>query len=181
MIRRKKMAGRWLMYLGVVGGATAFCTGIIGCLWRESLLKYTGLGALVAGFVFLFLWAGERALRALLGSGQAELVRADIRDHTKKRLLEAAASFDVLSGVFDGVTEETAEEFQPYYDLIFTESLWESVMVNRYDQERSDLIAGRGMVAAAGGAIWFAEMEEGQVFILIVHNSEDRSVVQGGA
>ena len=114
MIRRKKMAGRWLMYLGVVGGATAFCTGIIGCLWRESLLKYTGLGALVAGFVFLFLWAGERALRALLGSGQAELVRADIRDHTKKRLLEAAASFDVLSGVFDGVTEETAEEFQNF-------------------------------------------------------------------
>ena len=80
-----------------------------------------------------------------------------------------------------GVTVETAEEFQPYYDLIFTESLWESVMVNRYDQERSDLIAGRGMVAAAGGAIWFAEMGEGQAFILIIHNSEGRSVVQGEA
>lgn len=114
MMWRKKTAGRWLMYLGMVGGATAFCTGLIGCLWKESLLKYTGLGALVAGFVFLFLWAGEHALRTLLGSCREELVRADIRDHTKKRLLEAAASFDVLSGVFDGVTEETAEDFQNF-------------------------------------------------------------------
>lgn len=114
MMWRKKTAGRWLVYLGVVGGATAFCTGLIGCLWKESVLKYTGLGALVAGFVFLFLWAGERALQALLGSGREELVRADIRDHTKKRLLEAAASFDVLSGVFDGVTVETAEDFRNF-------------------------------------------------------------------
>ncbi len=114
MIRRKKTAGRWLMYLGLVGGATAFCTGLIGCLWKESLLKYTGLGALVAGFVFLFLWAGERALRTFLGAGREELVRADIRDHTKKRLLEAAASFDVLSGVFDGVTAEEGEEFRDF-------------------------------------------------------------------
>ena len=114
MMWRKKTAGRWLVYLGVVGGATAFCTGVIGCLWKESVLKFTGLGALVAGFVFLFLWAGERALQALLGSGREELVRADIRDHTKKRLLEAAASFDVLSGVFDGVTVETVEDFRNF-------------------------------------------------------------------
>lgn len=114
MIRRRKTAGRWLVYLGLVGGATAFCTGIIGCLWKESLLKYTGLGALVAGFVFLFLWAGERVLKVLLGSGHEELVRADIRDHTKKRLLEAAASFDVLSGVFDGVTTEEGEAFRDF-------------------------------------------------------------------
>lgn len=114
MIRRKKAAGRWFMYLGLVGGATAFCTGIIGCLWKESLIKYTGLGALVAGFVFVFLWAGERVLQTFLDSGREELVRADIREHTKKRLLEAAASFDVLSGVFDGVTEEGAEAFQNF-------------------------------------------------------------------
>ncbi len=114
MVWRKKTAGRWLVYLGLVGGATAFCTGIIGCLWKESVVKYTGLGALVAGFVFLFLWAGERALQAFLGSGREELVRADIRDHTKKRLLEAAESFDVLSGVFDGVTVETAEDFRDF-------------------------------------------------------------------
>ena len=106
MLRRKQTAGRWLLYLGGIGGATAFCTGLIGCLWKESVLKYIGLGALVAGFVFVFLWGGGYALRGLLGSGREELVRADIRDHTKKRLMEAAASFDALSGAFDGATEE---------------------------------------------------------------------------
>lgn len=114
MMWRKKTAGRWLLYLGIVGGATAFCTGLIGCLWKESTMKYIGLGALVAGFVFLFLWTGEQALRILLNSGREELIRADIRNHTKKRLLEAAASFDVLSGVFDGVAQEDAEDFQNF-------------------------------------------------------------------
>ena len=114
MMWRKKTAGRWLLYLGLVGGATAFCTGLIGCLWEESTIKYLGLGALVAGFVFLFLWGGEQALRTLLGSGREELIRADIRNHTKKRLLEAAASFDALSGVFDGVTVEETEDFRNF-------------------------------------------------------------------
>ena len=77
-------------------------------------MKYIWLGALVAGFVFLFLWGGEQALRTLLSSGREELIRADIRSHTKKRLLEAAASFDVLSGVFDGVTEEETEDFRNF-------------------------------------------------------------------
>ncbi|MDD5899863.1 MAG: SpoIIE family protein phosphatase [Lachnospiraceae bacterium] len=114
MMWRKKTAGRWLLYLGIIGGATAFCTGLIGCLWKESTMKYIGLGALVAGFVFLFLWTGEQALWILLKSGREELIRADIRNHTKKRLLEAAASFDVLSGVFDGVAEEDAEDFRNF-------------------------------------------------------------------
>lgn len=114
MLWRKRTAGKWLLYLGVVGGATAFCTGLIGCLWRASVFKYIGLGALVAGFVFLFLWGGGYALRALLHSGGEELVRADIRDHTKKRLLEAAASFDVLSGVFDGTAAEETEDFRNF-------------------------------------------------------------------
>lgn len=108
------MAGKWLLYLGAVGGATAFCTGLIGCLWKASVLKYIGLGALVAGFVFLFLWGGGYALHTLLRSGGEELIRADIRDHTKKRLLEAAASFDVLSGVFDGATAEETEDFRNF-------------------------------------------------------------------
>lgn len=114
MIWRKRTAGRWLLYLGLVGGTTAFFTGLIGCLWRASAMKYIALGGLVAGFVFLFLWAGMQVLRALLGNGREEMVRADIRNHTKKRLLEAAESFEVLSGVFDGVTEEDAEDFQNF-------------------------------------------------------------------
>ena len=114
MLWRKKTAGRWLLYLGLVGGASAFCTGLIGCLWKESVMKYIGLGALVAGFVFLFLWAGEQIIKAFFSPGREELVRADIRNHTKKRLLEAAASFEVLSGVFDGVTDENGEDFQRF-------------------------------------------------------------------
>ena len=103
-----------MLYLGAIGGATAFCTGLIGCLWRASTLKYLSLGGLVGGFVFIFLWVGMQALQTFLRSGREELVRADIRDHTKKRLLEAAASFDVLSGMFDGVAEEEAEDFQNF-------------------------------------------------------------------
>lgn len=114
MTWRKRTAGKWLWYLGCIGGGTAFCTGLIGCLWKESTAKYIWLGTVIAGFVFLFLWAGEKALFTLLSSGREEMVRADIRNHTKKRLLEAAASFDVLSGVFDGVTEEAVEEFQNF-------------------------------------------------------------------
>lgn len=114
MMWKKKTAGRWLLYLGLFGGATAFCTGLIGCLWEESPLKYLWLGVLVAGFVFFFLWGGEQALCSLLRSGREELIRADIRNHTKKRLLEAAASFEVLSGVFDGVTTEAAEDFRNF-------------------------------------------------------------------
>lgn len=114
MLWRKRVAGRWLLYLGGIGGVMAFCTGLIGCLWKESLLKYVGLGSLVAGFVFVFLWGGGCALHALLRSGGEELVRADIRDHTKKRLLEAAASFEVLSGVFDGATTEETEDFRNF-------------------------------------------------------------------
>ena len=114
MLWRKRTAGKWLLYLGVVGGATAFCTGLIGCLWKASVLKYIGLGTLVAGFVFLFLWGGGYVLRVLLHSGGEELVRADIRDHTKKRLLEAAATFDVLSGAFDGAAREETEDFRNF-------------------------------------------------------------------
>lgn len=114
MMWRKRTAGRWLLYLGVLGGATAFCTGLIGCLWKESLIKYVGLGTLVAGFVFVYLWAGGNALCGLLRAGRDELVRADIRSHTKKRLLEAAESFEVLSGVFDGAATEVAEDFQSF-------------------------------------------------------------------
>lgn len=111
---RKRTAGKWLRYLGLVSGATAFCVGLIGCLWRSSTIKYIWLAVLTAGFVFLFIWAGEQALWTLLRSGREDMVRADIRSHTKKRLLEAAASFEVLSGVFDGTTAEEAEGFQSF-------------------------------------------------------------------
>ncbi len=114
MMWRKRTAGRWLWYLGLMGGLVSFCVGVIGCLWQASTEKYIWLGALTAGFVMLFLWAGERALFSLLRSGREELLRAEIRNHTKRRLLEAAASFEVLSGVLDGTTAEETEGFQNF-------------------------------------------------------------------
>lgn len=162
MMWKKKTAGRWLLYLGLIGGATAFCTGVIGCLWEQSTVKFIWLGVLVAGFVFLFLWGGELALRILLGSGREEMIRADIRDHTKKRLLEAAASFDVLSGVFDGVTTEKTEGFQTFAaalpemacgDCVKSRECWETCGAERfaeayvmYEAARSGKVPGHAEV-----------------------------------
>lgn len=143
MMWRKRTAGRWLRYLGFIGGATAFLAGLIGCMWRESAIKYIWLGTMIAGFVFVFLWAGERALWVLLRSGREELIRADIRNHTKKRLLEAAASFEVLSGAFDGVTEEEAEGFRNFAvtlpEVVCTDCMrcrecWEEYPEERYSE-----------------------------------------------
>lgn len=163
MMWKKKTAGRWMLYMGVVGGATAFCTGLIGCMWKESMAKYMVVGGLVTGFVTLFLWAGERALKVFLGSGREELVRADIRDHTKKRLLEAAASFEVLSGVFDGVATEETEGFQNFVvtlpevvcsDCVRCASCWEEHPEDRLTEAYTMYEA-----AIAGEAPKYAEVE----------------------
>lgn len=163
MMWRKKTAGRWLIYLGLVGGATAFCTGLIGCLWEESTMKYIWLGALVAGFVFLFLWGGEQALRTLLSSGREELIRADIRSHTKKRLLEAAASFDVLSGVFDGVTEEETEDFRNFAvtlpEVVCTDCAKCSECWEHHPEERFTQAYAMYEAARKGAVPKYAEIE----------------------
>lgn len=111
---KKRTAGKWLWYLGMIGGMAAFLAGLTGCLWKESAIKYIWLGTLIAGFVLVFLWSGERALWSLLRSGREELFRADIRSHTRRRLLEAADSFETLSGVFDGAAAEEAEGFRSF-------------------------------------------------------------------
>jgi len=72
-------------------------------------------------------------------------------------------------------TVESAEEFLPLYDEIFTEELWwNGIMANRYDKERFDLIAETGMVGAAGGAIWFMPTADG-IRIMSVQNGEGGS------
>lgn len=110
----KRTAGKWLLYLGMVGGAVSFFTGLIGCLWKESVIKYVGIGGLAAGFVLLFVWGGEQVLEAFFGNGRQDFLRADIRQHTKRRLMEAARSFEVLSGVFDCVGGEKEEGFREF-------------------------------------------------------------------
>ncbi len=73
---------------------------------------------------------------------------------------------------------ENAEEFLPYYDDIFTESLWlESILSNQYTRERSDLIPDNGMVRAAGGAVWFMQTKDGMK-VITVQNSEGNSIRQ---
>lgn len=71
---------------------------------------------------------------------------------------------------------ETAEDFLPYYDDIFTASLLESVNTNQYDEGRADLFARNGMVCGADGAIWFALVEDGRIAVLTVQNGEGWSI-----
>lgn len=71
---------------------------------------------------------------------------------------------------------ESAEEFLPYYDDIFTDSLWwDSIMANQYDKERADLIPDNGMVGAAGGAFWFMATPDG-IRVVTVQNGEGCSI-----
>lgn len=73
-------------------------------------------------------------------------------------------------------TIETAEDFLPYYDDIFTSSLLESIRANQYDETQADLFVRNGMVGGAGGAIWFALVEDGRISVLTVQNAEGWSV-----
>ena len=73
----------------------------------------------------------------------------------------------------------SADEFLPYYDDIFTDGLWESISQNQYTMERADLITNDGMIGAAGGAIWFAPLEDG-LAVLTIQNDEGCSIRQNG-
>ena len=73
-------------------------------------------------------------------------------------------------------TLETAEDFLPYYDDIFTPSLLESIDANQFDETRADLFPRSGMVGGAGGAIWFALVEDGRISVFTVQNAEGWSI-----
>ena len=75
---------------------------------------------------------------------------------------------------------DNGEDFLPYYDDIFTEGLLEAIHENQYDRERADLICHDGMVGAAGGAIWFAQLEDGEIAVLTVQNPEGNSLYYDG-
>ena len=111
---RKRTAGRWLGYLGVMGGIVAFMTGLIGCIWEESLIKYISLGILVVGFVFFFVWIGGHAVITLLHSEKREDPGVKDREETKQRLLEAAASLEVLCDTFGKECAEDGESFREF-------------------------------------------------------------------
>lgn len=79
----------------------------------------------------------------------------------------------------DGLVE-TAEDFLPYYDDIFTDGLLEAIHRNQYTADLADLFVNDGMVGAAGGAIWFALIEDGRIAVLTVQNPEGNSIRYGG-
>ena len=81
-------------------------------------------------------------------------------------------------------TIQTAEDFLPYYDDIFTAGLLDAVRANQYDSERADLFASDGMVGGAGGAVWFGLVEAAGVRslqVLTVQNPEGCSLRSGGS
>lgn len=82
----------------------------------------------------------------------------------------------VPEGVF---TAESAEEVLPYYEEIFTEGLWEQIMINQYTKERSDLFATDGLIGAAGGSIWMAALEDGMA-VMTIQNPEGGSLRPAG-
>ena len=78
------------------------------------------------------------------------------------------------------VLVENGEDFLPYYEDIFTDSLLEDIHENQYDRERADLIAHDGMIGCAGGAIWFALLEDGRMAVLTVQNPEGKGIRYDG-
>ena len=109
----------------------------------------------------------------------AEFVRA-IEEGRKE---DAAAMIDWPRTVFtqeERILVENGENFLSYYDDIFTEGLLEAIHENQYDRERADLICHDGMVGAAGGAIWFAQLEDGEIAVLTVQNPEGNSLYYDG-
>lgn len=73
----------------------------------------------------------------------------------------------------------TAEEFLPYYDQVITQGLRDAMSQNQYTEDRADLFASNGSVGAAGGAVWFALVEDGRAEILTIQNPEGGSLRYG--
>lgn len=108
-----------------------------------------------------------------------EFVRA-IEEDRREDVAELIA-WPRLVTVPDGTfTIETAEDFLPYYDDIFSEELLNTIHENQYDKSRADLFTSSGMVGDGGGTIWFALIEDGCIKVLTVQNPEGWSVRYDG-
>ena len=53
-----------------------------------------------------------------------------------------------------------------------------SIYTNQYTETRSELFASGGMVGAAGGAIWFGQIEDGEIRIFTVQSSDGTVAVR---
>jgi hypothetical protein len=55
----------------------------------------------------------------------------------------------------------SAEDFLPYYDEFFTDSLMEQIYLNQYTEDRADLFAEDGFIVLEGGSVWFRATGDG--------------------
>lgn len=63
---------------------------------------------------------------------------------------------------------QSAEEFLPYYEDVFTADVVEAMQHNQYTMERADLFAWDGQVCGAGGEIRFG-LVDGSIRVQTVH------------
>lgn len=77
-------------------------------------------------------------------------------------------------------TVASAEDFLPLYGQMFTPGLLEEMSRNQYTEDRADLIPHDGMVGAAGGCVWFALTEDGQIAVTTVQSPDGGSIRYDG-
>jgi len=78
-----------------------------------------------------------------------------------------------MGKVYESV--EKPEEFLPFHDDIFMESLWQDcVMTNRYDRERAALIASNSMTGTAGGTSRFIPADNSIREMSLQNNKDNR-------
>jgi len=125
--------------------------------------------------------AEEFFIRSGVEEAEAQAFYAGFFTAVEQGDRDAVAKFLHYPGVVttaDGAFRvESAGEFLPYYDAIFTDGMRDSMSQNQYTRERADLFTNDGMIGAAGGAVWFAPLEDG-LTIFTVQNDEGRSFRQ---
>ena len=107
----------------------------------------------------------------------AQFVRA-IEEDDRPAVTEQLSFPMVLTNGGKEVPLASAEEFEPYYELIFTPELLDSIHENQYTRERADLFAAVGMVGGAGGSIWFGRLEDGTVRVVTVQNDDGTTAIR---
>jgi len=78
-------------------------------------------------------------------------------------------------------TAMNAEEFLTYYDDIINSSFIETINMTRYDATHFDLIPHNGMIGAGNGAVWYAPMSDGGLYIMSLRSGESASAEHGEA
>ena len=90
-----------------------------------------------------------------------------VENGEQQKVLEMIHYPAVLTGEGETITVTCPEELLLYYDRLFTESLWEQIMINQSTKGWADLFYHNGMIGAAGGAVWLAPTEKGLCIVTV--------------